>query len=934
MGRDDELRVLADALGAAAAGAGRLVLVEGAAGVGKTRLVEATGVLARERGFRLLRARGVALEADLSFGVVRQLYERLLVGMSSAERDDVLSGAAQLARPLVDGGLTADAPAADAHGLLHGLYWLTANLARRRPVLLVVDDLHWADASSGRWLDYLAHRLDGLPVGLVLAQRPTQTVAWWPGSAPGTPGRDVEGVDHLVLHGLDPASVAVLVRRALGVRATPEVVEACVTQTGGNPFLLHELLDALPGGPLGVTAVRECGPARLGRAVAARTAAAGPTAVALADAVAVLGDGVELRLAARLAGLRVAEAELAADALEHAGVLAPGRPVAFAHAIVRQALQRRRPAGERALAHATAARLLAREGAPDEQVAAHVLRAGPAGSTWAVDRLRAAARRALEHGAPDSAVTYLRRALREPPRQRYKVLLELGRAEARIHHPEARVHLEPVVGGARRPEDRATAALELARLLLASGEPSRATDVLDRAVRGLGTAHPELSLTLECERMAAAMGSLSRAAGAVERFESAHASSPPFGPPLIRLVMAQRAMGRLAIGEDRDGTLELARGALAGGRLLAEQGCEAPGYYFACNAVAGCDELAEGGTALAAAVEVAQRQGSRHGYAFASSWRAWALLRAGDVRGAELDASSVVEPEDEVGQGFNQTVAASVLAEALIERDDPAAARTRLTRAWAECASDQVTNLYLHFVDARLRLLTGDPAGALREALAVGQRTRAAGYVFPSLLPWRSVGASAHRALGQDEEAAVLVAEEVGLTRRFGAPRALGIALRTQALVGRAAERVDVLRQAVSVLESSQARLAHAQALLDLGTALRRAGHRAEARGPLGEALELATRCGGVWVARRAREELVAAGARPRRPAQHGPDALTPAELRVARCAAQGMTTREVAQSLFLTTKTVETHLTRTYRKLRVASRTELPAALDRTTTG
>ncbi|MGY1608790.1 MULTISPECIES: AAA family ATPase [unclassified Geodermatophilus] len=917
VGRDGELRALAGALQAAANGVGRLVVVQGDAGVGKTCLVEAVTALAREQGSRVLRARGGILEEDVSFGIVRQLFERPVAAMFPAEREEVFAGAARLARPLVDGSQAPEAPAADAHGLLHGLYWLTANLCGRGPVLLVVDDAHWVDAPSNRWLGYFVRRLEGLPVAVVLAQRPVRTPAWDPDAV------------RLDLVGLDAVSVGTLVHDVLGERATPEVVEACVAQTGGNPFLLHELLRALPAGRVDVLAVRRCGPARLGEALAARTAAAGQAAMALADAVAVLGDGVELRLAARLAGLEVRAAELAADALGQVGVLARGRPLAFAHAIVPQALHQRRPAGERALAHAAAARLLARAGAADEQVAAQLLRTEPAGSGWVVERLRAAARRALEHGAPDSAVTYLRRALREPPRQRDEVLLELGRAEARVLSPDAQLHLRAAIAGARDPERRATAALELARLLLASGRPSAAADILDRAIGGLGPVRAELVLTLECERMAAALGSVSRGAGAVERLESACARLPAVGASLGRLVMAQRAMGRVIVGEDRGAALALARGALSGGLLLAEWGCESLSYYFACGALVGCGEMAEGSAALGAAVEEAQRGASRHGYVFASTWRSWSLLQAGDVRSAELDASVVAELPPETGDVFNRTVAVTVLAEARLERDDPAGARTTLARARLGSTPDQVTDVGGHFVGARLRLLAGDPAGALEEALASGLQARTTGYALPSLQPWRSAAAVAHRELGHHDEALALVAEEVELTRRFGAPRGLGIALRTQALVGPAAERVDVLRAAVSASEGSQARLEHARTLLELGAALRRAGHRTEARGPLGEALDLATRCGGVLVARRAREELVAAGARPRRASRHGPDALTPAELRVAGYAGQGLSTREIAQALFLTTKTVETHLTRTYRKLGISSRRELSSLLD-----
>jgi DNA-binding CsgD family transcriptional regulator/predicted negative regulator of RcsB-dependent stress response len=528
-------------------------------------------------------------------------------------------------------------------------------------------------------------------------------------------------------------------------------------------------------------------------------------------------------------------------------------------------------------------------------------------------------------------VTYLRRALREPPGHRDEVLLELGRAEARVHRPEARGHLEQVVGGARDAQRRAAAAVDLARLLLAMGQAAAATDVLDLAIAGLGGSQPELALRLECERLTAAFGSLRRSAGAVERFEAAVALAPRVEGAPARLVLAQRAVAHATVGRDRKQGVKLARQALAGGRLLADEGCESASFYIACNVLTGYEQFVEAGGHLSAAVADAQARASMLGYAFASTWRSWARVRAGDIRGAELDASAALELDQNFDYPFNQATAAGVLADTLLERGDFNSARATLTGALTRVAEDQVTSIYLLQVAAQLRLLTSDPAGALDDALHVGRQCMLPGYDQPSgLLPWRSTAALAHAALGDADAARALVADELALTGRLGARRALGIALRAQALVEAPGERVERLRSAVSVLGSSEGRLEHARALVELGAALRRGGYRREARRPLHEGLDLAVRCGASLLAARAREELVAAGARPRRPALTGPDALTPAELRVAQHAAQDLSTREIAQHLFVTAKTVETHLTRAYRKLGISSRRELRAALQR----
>jgi predicted ATPase len=169
--RETEVSTLDEALESAAADAGRVVIIEGDAGLGKSRLVEVAAALAWERGFRVLRARAAALEEDLPFGVVRQLFERPLARLHPEERDEVLGGVARFARPLLDGSDHPTGPIGETH-VLQGLYWMAANLCRRHPLLLCVDDAQWADLASLRWLGYLTRRLDGLPLTIVVASRP------------------------------------------------------------------------------------------------------------------------------------------------------------------------------------------------------------------------------------------------------------------------------------------------------------------------------------------------------------------------------------------------------------------------------------------------------------------------------------------------------------------------------------------------------------------------------------------------------------------------------------------------------------------------------------------------------------------------------------------------------------------------------------------
>jgi DNA-binding CsgD family transcriptional regulator len=195
-------------------------------------------------------------------------------------------------------------------------------------------------------------------------------------------------------------------------------------------------------------------------------------------------------------------------------------------------------------------------------------------------------------------------------------------------------------------------------------------------------------------------------------------------------------------------------------------------------------------------------------------------------------------------------------------------------------------------------------------------------------MPWRSAAALSLAELGRHEEARTLAADEMRRAQVFGAARAIGIALRAHALVGPPAERFDRLADALAILAPSPARLEHARVLLDLGAALRAAGQRTAAREPLLEGLELAARCGALALQRRAKAELAAIGVRPRTTDHTGADSLTPSERRIVELAATGATNREIAQTLFVTEKTVETHLGRAFRKLDISSRRQLPDVL------
>ena len=928
--RESELEAVGALLAEARAGRGALVVVEGPAGIGKTRLLGAARDLAAQAGMNALGASGSALEREFSYGVVRQLFDPVLARAPITERGELLDGAASVAGALFpepNGVERLRARGDSTFAVLHGLFWLTANMAARRPLALAVDDLHWADTPSLRWLAYLARRLEGLPIVLFAGLRP-----------------DERGGDARLIAELGAAAEAVLRPTALSVKAVELLVreslradadsafcEACAHATGGNPLLLRHVLASLVAESVEPTSenvdrVHELGVGAVSRSVRIQFARLPAEASVLARAVAVLGDGVEPRQAAALADLEQAAAADTAATLARAGLLRRER-LAFEHPLVRAAVYEELTASEREQAHARAAAVLADDRAPAEEIAAHLLLTSPCGAEFVVETLRRAAGGSLARAAPENAVAYLERALVEPPEQnaRADVLVELALAERYVDGPAAARHLEEAIVLIQDPRRRAEIGVELVARLLFAARPEAAAEAAARA-RGDAQDVPELRRRLDALLVNVAILEPSFSHLAEEALAETREQPEREGLG-ARMLLALLAFHDARRGVPVHVSVERARGALTGDVLLSEEMSLGPSFLAVhVLTLADADDAVE---VIDAALAEAHRHGSVFAFAGAKCFRGAAFLARGALREAVEDVSESLEACERWGVWFAPPWVAAYLAEALMEQgrlDDAEAALSRV--GLGEEVPDNTAGHWFLQSRGRLRVLRGAVRQGLDDLLELGRRLEAIEARNPAFFPWRSYASAALVALDRPDEAEDLVAAEVDLARRWGAPAALGRALRQAALVDRGSAGIELLREAVSVLEPSPARLEHAKAVVELGAALRRTNRRAEARDPLRWGLELATACGAAALARHAETELLATGARPRRIALSGVASLTPSERRVADLAVEGQTNREIAQALFVTQKTVEVHLSSVYRKLGLTSRSQLPAVL------
>ncbi|MCC3776134.1 LuxR family transcriptional regulator [Streptomyces sp. UNOB3_S3] len=933
LGRDEVLAEAAEAGESARSGNGRWLLFGAATGMGRTALLEeVVRQVAADGGMRVLVARCSPEESTFPFALVRQIFSEAEVGTGTGPGPGFGLGAEDI--PFTD------PPAAEEQQTFHRLVASLARTAGRRPVLLAVDDLHDADTVSRRWIGYLARRLAGLPVLLVL----TECLENGATALPRATGTSV------TLRALAPSAVTrlALAGPARTGQQDADRAELCVQACAGNPALVHALLADLREGPL---------PGRLSDLAGHRyrdvighwlRARATPRSRRVSLALAVAGDGLTA-LGGRL--------------LHEAAGLGPDSPATppdtsglrrlFSHPLAREAALAAAEPAELDALRRRVARLLDEQGAPAAQVAAHLLHIDRPGEEWMTQSLEDAAEDAVRDGRTDEATALLRHALTAhlAPGRRAGLTLRLAALEL-PHSADAGIRrLRAAMELHAEGDERAAVAPALGAALVARGR----TDTAMHVMHQVGSAIEDDELVRAFQTTAALMASHDAIAwrNAVARMRELAATAPAVIEPLACGLVTEYEVGagELSAAEAMTRVLPRLKAPVVPRLRTGWLGSAATLLQWADRldeARALADECLPAPPVLPDLTDIGRQ--------CLISVRAEAALWAGDFRRVIAENTPLLDAC--TGQGLHMPHLVSMVALAHFELGHRAHAR-RLVAALDEVSADSSWEWNeLRYARASMHLAEGSWQAALDDYLSCGRGQSARDFVSPVATPWRSGAALALVRLGQPMRALDLAEEELRHARTWGTPRTVGRALRAHAVAMGGRRGLDSLHEAVAVLRQAPAPVELIETLLDLGHARIGAGNGRKGREDLHEAHTMALRllapdpapdsasdsdsAGGRQPAdaavsapvtgrlvRATENALRTGGARRTNRGATGSAALTDAERRIVELAAMGRTNAEIGAALHLARRTVETHLTNAYRKLGVTRRTQLASCLD-----
>ncbi|MFE9907670.1 AAA family ATPase [Streptomyces clavifer] len=951
--RESALELLAAEAARAVDGSGRLVLFRAPTGTGRSALLEAAADLGTKRGMRVLRAHASAESSGIPLSLVAQLLD------APHDFDD-----------------SQDDDHETPHHLHHPsrLWQLLCELAAGSPLLLAVDDAHLADQESLRWLTEGARRLTGMPVLMVVTERGQYDIT---PPAPGLAYALPPGV--VRMHAVAPLSRAAaeeLVRGALGPDTSDTWVDGCVRAGAGNPLLLRALLDDLravfPHGNGPEPELPEnCAELYSGSFVAAVAwwlRSAGEETIVVARALAELeesagyfeggedevepghgfpgtpgprpgpavhgdpgpGHGLGDDFGDFLSELTRTDPERVGGwvtAMIRLGLLrrSPGSGVPrFAHPLLRGAVLDGWPRSHRHALHLRAAELRRHRGDGVEAVAGHLLRTTPGGTERVAEALLDAASDASRAGRTGAAARYLRRALDEPmPRERRAaVLTELGELEFATLRTGGIPRLAEALRLQERPRDRVLAAVNLGNALANRGKPHAALDVM----RDLGSLDGEPVLARTAQTASAFFSDHDpeiRRAVYTRLRERAERSPEWISPALRALLIRYEATAGLVSAESAMRQIR---------RLLTapEDPLLVPYLLGAAAAVAQWADAPED------AERVIRTGLTEHWLSPLHPVHRSLLNARVDTAAARGHFRWVLE--ETAGRpgatgGSPRTGASNFLAHrviALVECGRSAEAERLVAgvNVDEEALGSWEQNRFL-YARGVLRASVGDPAGALDDFRECGRRQTGRDVQSPVVTPWRSAAAECHLLLGETPEALALAEEESRYAAVWDTPRVRGRALRVLGTATGGRRGLALTAEAVGLLRGTSLDIELVPALIAHGVQLTAAGQPRSARPLLREAATAAERLGAVRLSGRAEEALRASGARRGNTTLTGRGSLTAGELRIATLASDGRTNAEISALLHLARRTVETHLTSTYRKLGIRRRGDLPAALN-----
>ncbi|MEU7057661.1 AAA family ATPase [Streptomyces sp. NPDC046197] len=869
--RDEELDAVVravDVLCTDRSSSGSLLLFQGDAGLGKTALLAQTRRIAERHGATVWSARGAETLRSVPFNVVRQLLQPALMALMPEEAREYLGDWYDIAGPAL-GIADPGNRQADPQGVCDGLVAAVRRLARRQwPLVLLVDDAHWADQETLRWLAAFAERLDDLPVLVVVTRRP--------GEAGGEDARHLDTVAAAAgvstLDALTPAATAGLTRATLGPHADAPFCREVWAVTGGNPYETVELIAKVQDSELEPVEARAGELRALNRSargggLVTRLEGLGIDATRFAWAAAILGTGISVDLVARLATMGRDEAERCAELLRGARILTEADPATtrsgpgeleFVHPLIATAVYNSIPDALRTAMHGIAAQVVTDCGFGAAAASRHLLQVHPDDDEELVGQLRQAAREHLAVGAPDAARRCLERALLEPPTPAVhaRVLYELGCATLLTAPATTIEHLGKALSMPGLDGDtRVDAVWRLSQALLHN-------DQLEEAVR-----------TVEAEAARHEPGPTRMRLQAVQyMWEGIHAGetgSPDRSERLAELarhctgrdnseraLLILRGFDAMARGENAEAVVEVSDRALVNGRLAPGLGWTDPEWgiellLMLAGTYAYSDRLDRAEALYTEALRAYESAGWSGGHlALAHAYVGLGHRRRGRLREAETALRESLRLAERVGRGL------PLYWTATCNLVDTLLARGHVEEAWAVAeqygfAPPYPSTIVIpdpRSVRGRLLLAVGRTKEGVNELEAAEKAAAARGHHNPVMVPW---AVDLARALATEDpaRAAQLASEVRRRAGRFGTDTAIGEALRCAAALETGRRAVRLAARAVAYLEASPCQYEHAAARVEFGIAARSVAE-------LNRGLALARSCGADGLVAQARDVL------------------------------------------------------------------------------